>query len=153
MRILVLEQFAYEYAPHLEHLEDQISYATDLSNIKQQYDVLLAQPDFAATFLQQGGTTQWVQSTWAGVRNLAEALIKTEVATTIPLTGIKGVFSNQIAEYVLTYMLTETRQPEVFRAAQSQSNWQPKLPATLHEKSITIVGTGSITSPADSSTL
>ncbi len=140
MKILVLEKYAEQYPQHLSHLPDEIHYAECIDQTDDQYEVLLAQPDLAATFVQKGGSVGWIQSTWAGVRPLADALS----GSTVPVTGIKQVFGPQIAEYVFAYLLEELRQPELYRSAQRQKRWQPVLPGTLENRHMVIVGTGSI---------
>lgn len=140
MNILVLEEFADSYPELLNGIAHQISYAASLDHVGRDYDVLLAQPDLAAAYLRDGGGVKWIQSTWAGVRPLAEALQGRQIL----MTGIKDVFGGQIAEYVFTYVLEELRRPASYRAAQRQKQWQQVLPGTAATRHMVIVGTGSI---------
>ncbi len=140
MKILVLEEFAEGYAEYLTGVADDISYAVSPDGAGRDYDVLLAQPDLAAAYLDDGGRVQWIQSTWAGVRPLADAL----EGGGILVTGIKAVFGAQIAEYVFTYLLEELRHPATYRAAQRRRQWQEVLPGTIANRHMVIVGTGSI---------
>ena len=140
MNILVLDEFADSYAELLTTAAAAFTYATSLDGAGQKYDILLAQPDLAADYLQRGGKVAWIQSTWAGIRPLAERL---ENNSTI-VTGVKNVFGPQIAEYVFTYVLEELRNPDFLRSAQKQKQWQPTLPGTASGRHMVIVGAGSI---------
>ncbi|MEM7077533.1 MAG: D-2-hydroxyacid dehydrogenase [Pseudomonadota bacterium] len=140
MRILVLEHAAEAYREYLDDLRDEITYTTRAVAAEDEYDVLLAMPDLAAEYLSRGGRADWIQSTWAGVGPLA----RTELPGHARVTGVKGVFGGQIAEYVFTYVLEEIRQPERLRQAQHHKRWQPQWPGTLRDRHMVIVGTGSI---------
>ncbi len=140
MKILVLEQDAESYALHLNDVEDNICYASSPINLDRDFDVLLARPDLAAAYLGDGGQVKWIQSTWAGVRPLADAVEDNSVL----VTGIKEVFGAQIADYVFTYVLEELRHPSVYRAAQRQKRWRQELPGFTLNRHMVIVGTGSI---------
>ena len=140
MKILVLEEFADGYRELLGALPHDLSYASDSLPPERDYDVLLAQPDLAAAYLKAGGQVRWIQSSWAGVRPLADALAGRDVL----ITGIKDLFGPQIAEYVFTYILEELRQPDRYRDAQRARRWQPQPAAILAERRLVIVGTGSI---------
>ena len=108
LKILVLEEHADAYAEFLQHLPDEIHYATRVpeegagyhaendEEFEAAYDVLLAQPDLAADYLRGGGRVAWVQSSWAGVRPLAEIVSDDAII----VSGIKELFGPQIAEYV-----------------------------------------------------
>lgn len=140
MKILVLEKYADRYPPHLQDLGAEVHYATSLDQAESHYDVLLAQPDLAADYLKNGGVVDWIQSTWAGVTPLTE--LKNERLPRV--TGVKNVFGAQMAEYILTYILEELRQPERHRAAQQDRQWRPSPPASLTARHMVILGTGSI---------
>ena len=140
MNILILEEFAHGYREHLAHVTDTLHFATTLEGVGKRYDILLAQPDLAAAYVTAGGRVDWVQSTWAGVRPLADALAGSNVL----VTGIRQVFGPQIAEYVFAYVLEELRDPMRYRAAQRQKRWAPVLPETLERRHMVVVGTGSI---------
>ena len=140
MNILILEEHAEGYREHLAHVPDKLSFATALDDVGERYDILLAQPDLAAAYILAGGRVDWIQSTWAGVRPLADALSGSGVV----VTGIKQVFGPQIAEYVFTYVLDELRNPMGYRAAQRQQRWQPVLPRSLNTRHMVVAGTGDI---------
>ena len=140
MKILVLDDNAQEYGDYLDHLPDDITYARTLSAAADQYDVMLAQPDLAASFLVSGGRVGWIQSTWAGIKPLADLPLDNRCV----ITGVKDIFGAQMAEYVFSYILQEIRSPERYRQQQSEKSWRPILPGTLSRRRMTIIGTGSI---------
>lgn len=145
MNIFVLESDADSYRPHLDHLDANITYSISVDTDQQHYDIVLAQPDLAAEYLRSGSTAQWIQSTWAGVRPLVDVMLKQpKLLNDTLVTGVKGVFGGQIAEYVFTYLLEEIRKPAALRQQQQQHQWQPDWPSTLANRKMVILGTGSI---------
>ena len=140
MKILVLEEYADGYREYLSNLAHDVTYAVALTGLDSNYDVLLAQPDLAAAYLQAGGQAKWIQSSWAGVRPLTDTLHDRDVL----VTGIKDVFGPQIAEYVFAYVLEELRQPGTYRAAQRERQWRQLPGGTTSNRHMVIVGTGSI---------
>lgn len=142
MSILVLSDDALDYAEFLNQ-EDDISFVTDTKQLNADqfsFEVLLAQPDLAAQYLQLGGKVSWIQSTWAGI----EPLAKEEAAKSVLVTGVKEIFGPLIAQYVFAYLLDDVR--DLNRAARAQENkqWQPYTPGTLQDRHLVILGTGSI---------
>ncbi len=140
MKILVLDEFADRYAEHLRQTAHDIVQATALADVSGEYDVLLAQPDLAADYLHDGRRTKWIQSTWAGVRPITDALPD----RTVLVTGVKDVFGPQITEYVFTYVLEDVRQPAAYRDNQRRRVWHQALPETAAGRHMLVVGAGSI---------
>lgn len=140
MRILTLTSDADEYRTYLAHLDCTIDFATSPDAVDHIYDILLAQPDLAAEYLKRGGTPQWIQSTWAGVTPLLDSARSRDIT----VTGVKGVFGQQIAEYVFAYLLEDIRDTRRSYTDQLQRTWQPFLPGTLRDRHLVIAGTGSI---------
>lgn len=101
--------------------------------------ILLGQPDLIARALPAMPAVKWVQSTWAGVTPLLAC-----GRSDILLTGVKGVFGQQMAEYVLGYILA--RELRIFERAVHQANchWSAENSGTLRGKTVGIMGTGSI---------
>ncbi|AWL10968.1 Glyoxylate/hydroxypyruvate reductase [Saliniradius amylolyticus] len=126
IELAVLSQRYQEYHPHL-----------DLPEAGCQ--ILLADPDLAATALNRLPKVQWIQSTWAGVRPLLN-----HNRRNYQLTGIKDVFGVQIREYVLTYLLYFTRQVPEYLSKQKRQCWQPESPKTLAGQTLGILGAGNI---------
>lgn len=103
-------------------------------------EVWLAQPDLAARLLARGARPSWIQSTWAGVDKLLPAL-----PSPAPLvTGMKGIFGDQMAEYVFAHLLSEARALPHYRQSQQAGQWAPRWPGRLGGHTMAILGTGSI---------
>jgi len=102
-------------------------------------EIIIGQPDLVAAVLNDMPRVRWVQSSWAGVT----PLLKTG-RTDYLLTGVKGIFGQQMAEYVLAYLLAN--ELKVFERMRHQvnRNWWPTLSGSLQGKSVGIMGTGSI---------
>ena len=65
----------------------------ELTNNKQQAEVVLAAPPLLASHLDEFDSLQWVQSIYAGV----DALMKDSLRRDYLLTNVKGIFGQQIA--------------------------------------------------------
>lgn len=104
-----------------------------------QATVALGEPDLLAVSIPRLPHLQWVQSTWAGLTPLVPA-----AATGLAVTGIKGVFGQQMSEYVLAYALSHFLQLPARARAQALGEWMPQANGTLAGKTVGIMGTGSI---------
>lgn len=138
--ILVLDEFAEAYRPYLAHLSDPVAYATAPQTQAAGADVLLAQPDLAADYIRTHRPVKWIQSTWAGIKPLVAPLAH----TSIPVSGVRGIFGAQISEYIFAYLLEDVRKLAHTYDAQQNAQWRPFLPGTLSGKHLLILGTGSI---------
>lgn len=101
--------------------------------------IVLGDPDLVAPALHQMPTVEWVQSTWAGITPFIEASRRN-----YKLTGIKGVFGEQMSEYVMGYILAHELRIIDRNAAQCEKVWMPTSSGSLQKKRIGIMGTGSI---------
>ena len=143
MRLLVLSREANSYRQLLsDSLELSAEYCTSPSDISGAADVLLAEPDFAAAYVSSGLEVSWIQSTWAGVRPVVEAVKAAGISPVV--TGVKGIFGQQIAEYVLAYLLRDVRRSLLFEQQQAQRVWEEVWPETLKGRTAVVFGTGSI---------
>ena len=140
MKLLVLDEDYRQYQKLLAAAGLTADAGADPANFRASYDVLLAQPDLAARYLRQGGQVPWIQSTWAGV----DALVAEARSAGATVTGLKGIFGPQMAEYVFAYLLTEARSIALFRSQQEAASWVPRYPKTLVGKTMSILGTGTI---------
>lgn len=116
--------------------------ATTIEDSVSQYSgqpVLLARPDFAAAILESKPPINWIQSTWAGVAPLIEHPNKDYI-----LTGIKDVFGEQMAEYVIGHILHHELRINQRAQQQQQKNWIAQGSGRLQGKTMGILGTGSI---------
>ncbi|WP_428773235.1 D-2-hydroxyacid dehydrogenase [Vibrio sp.] len=102
--------------------------------------ILLAAPPMAAKALEQFPNLAWLQSIYAGV----DALVSKPQLNNYILTNVKGIFGQQIAEYVLGYTIGYYRHFQRYQSQQQQRSWQPHLYQSLNQKRMVILGTGSI---------
>ena len=143
--ILVLARDAAEYGPRLEPLRAegvQITLAGTVEAARAAASgqpVLLGEPDLVAAVLDDLPDVRWVQSTWAGVTPLIG-----HPRRDYHLTGVKGVFGAQMAEYVLGYLLAYRLRLLERLGRQAQRDWWPEPSATLAGRTLGILGTGSI---------
>ncbi len=145
--LMILSSDAENYKEKLDSYEivkDLIIYVCSSVEEAQPYlqdvTVLLADPGLAKEIVNEMPKLLWLQSTWAGVNSLVAEDLRQDYL----LTGVKGIFGALMSEYVFGYILQLERNVKFHQHAQSQRSWQPKLPARLKDKTIGIMGTGSI---------
>ncbi|OLQ92589.1 2-ketoacid reductase [Vibrio ponticus] len=102
--------------------------------------IVLAAPPLLAPQLNQFENLQWVQSTYAGI----DTLIKDSLRQDYLLTNVKGIFGQQIAEYVLGLSIEHFRHFGLYRQQQRKQQWLPHPYQTLNSKTMVIAGTGEI---------
>ena len=99
-------------------------------------EVLFGAPDLLSSLLAHCPSLRWVQSSWAGVTPLIEAPRRDYL-----LTGVKDIFGQPMAEYVLGWLLALERNiPERHRAR----HWDNRPDGSTAGKQLGIMGTGSI---------
>ena len=101
--------------------------------------VLFGSPLAIAEALPSMPAVEWVQSSWAGVTPLIELDRRDYV-----LTGIKGVFGRQMAEYVAGYLLAHELRIIRRYDEQRAHRWWEGASRSVTGKRIGILGTGSI---------
>ena len=101
--------------------------------------VIFGNPDMIAEVLPKMWAVDWIQSTWVGVTPLM-ALDQRDYV----LTGIKDVFSPQMSEYVIGYLLAHELKVVPRADAQRAHNWYKTYSGTLQGKRLGVMGTGSI---------
>jgi len=106
----------------------------------QGVNIILGEPDLIKPILPCMEHLEWVQSTWAGVRPLMEPDCRKDYQ----LTNIRDVFGPQMAEYVCCHMLMHERQSLKHFISQQQKQWETIVPGQLRNKSMGILGVGSI---------
>ncbi|MCG7490717.1 D-2-hydroxyacid dehydrogenase [Vibrio sp. Of14-4] len=116
---------------------------TDLEIVTTPCDasILLASPALAVKRLDEFPELEWIQSVYAGVDSIFKA--KTD---DFILTNVKGIFGQQISEYIIGYLVQHFRHLPHYHEAQSLSSWQPKSYRTLDGLTMLTLGTGSIAS-------
>ncbi|MEW9797118.1 D-2-hydroxyacid dehydrogenase [Alteromonas sp. CYL-A6] len=104
-------------------------------------DVLLADPGLAATIIPHSDRLRWCQSTWAGVAPLVKLQKQDYV-----LTGVKGIFGEQMREYVFAYLLYFSRNIATFNKQKSATPpcWHEAPTERLADKTLGVMGAGSI---------
>lgn len=105
----------------------------------QGEEVVLGRPDFLAQLMDSAPPVRWVQSTWAGVTPLIQHAYKSYV-----LTGVKGIFGQQMSEYVLAHLLAHEGRLRQRWQNQLSGLWDNKVSGSLRDKTLGIMGTGSI---------
>ena len=101
--------------------------------------ILFGNPSMIAEVLSEMPAVDWVQSTWAGVTPLIEHRRRDYV-----LTGVKGVFGQQMSEYVIGYLLAHELRILRRKASQLAHRWDDTFSGHLAGKRMGILGTGSI---------
>lgn len=128
----VQEQFDVIYAG-LNKASSKFVYAQKVT------EVLISEPDLAATFVHNCQSLLWLQSTWAGNNRLQNC----ELAH-VKVTGVKGIFAQRMSEYVLSYILYFHRKIEQYQKIKALKKWQQLQFDTLNNKTLGIMGFGSI---------
>lgn len=119
-----------------------INAASSKELVQQAYqgeEVVLGRPDFLAQLMDTAPPVRWVQSTWAGVTPLIQHAYKDYV-----LTGVKGIFGQQMSEYVLTHLLAHEGRLRQRWQSQQSGLWDNRVSGSLCDKTLGIMGTGSI---------
>jgi len=143
--VLILAGDADDYLPLLGGLARQGTHFTTAHSAASAraawsgQAIVLGQPDLVAAALHDLPGVRWVQSTWAGVAPLLELGRRDFL-----LTGVKGVFGPQMAEYVMAYLLARELKLLERRRRQRQREWWNADSGSLQGKTLGIMGTGSI---------
>lgn len=103
-------------------------------------EVVLADPPLARPLLDRMTALRWLQSTYAGVELLTAPGLRRDYL----LTNARGVFGEQMAEYVLGYVIMHERRGWQRFLAQREGRWDPSWPGRLRGKTLGLVGVGSI---------
>ncbi len=114
----------------------------EITTKREEATILLAAPPLAAKCLDDFPQLEWLQSAYAGV----DALTSRNLRQDYELTNVKGIFGQQIAEYVMGYVISHYRHFNLYQQQQNQSTWQPHQYQSLNDKTMLILGTGSISS-------
>jgi len=112
----------------------------EITTNREQATILLAAPPMAAKCLDDFPQLEWLQSAYAGV----DALTSPNLRQDYELTNVKGIFGQQIAEYVMGYTISHYRHFNLYQQQQSRNEWQPHQYQSLNDKTMLILGTGSI---------
>ncbi len=136
-QLYVLTEQDDVYRQGIESLELE---GLEITENREEATILLAAPPMAAKCLDDFPKLEWLQSAFAGV----DALTSPNLRQDYELTNVKGIFGQQIAEYVLGYTISHYRHFNLYQQQQNQKQWSPHQYQSLNEKSMLILGTGSI---------
>jgi len=103
-------------------------------------DILFGEPDLIRESLASFPDLRWVQSNWAGVEPLLDPALRRDYI----LTNARGVFGPLMSEFVFGYLLLHERKILQRLEAQREHRWDSTLTGTLRDKTIGLLGVGSI---------
>jgi phosphoglycerate dehydrogenase-like enzyme len=130
----------YEFGGDIVEDIELIHCTSDPAELKaSKTEILLADPDLAATVVEDLPHLQWLQSTWAGNKPLL-----THPRKDYLLSGVKDVFAQQMAEYTLTHILNHEHRTSEFQTLQTEKNWAPPSKSSIKNKCLGIMGFGNI---------
>ncbi|EGA69179.1 phosphoglycerate dehydrogenase [Vibrio sinaloensis DSM 21326] len=112
----------------------------EITDSRQEANILLTSPPMASPCISEFSSLEWIQSIYAGV----DALVPSLENFSGELTNVKGIFGQQISEYVLGYLIQHCRHFNHYQAQQHNQSWQPKAYRSLNTLNLVILGTGSI---------
>ncbi|MFA0438391.1 2-ketoacid reductase [Vibrio sp. 10N.286.49.C2] len=125
---------------YLSLLEQRQLPDLEICQNSQAATIVLAAPPKLAKTLTDYPNVRWIQSTYAGV----DALLDTTSNPHFQLTNVKGIFGQQISEYVLGHTINHYRHFDLYKQQQANRDWQPHHYHSLHGKRMAIFGTGAI---------
>lgn len=112
----------------------------EITQNPESAEIVLASPPLIADRLDEFTQLDWLQSTYADINKLTQPNLRHDYT----LTNVKGIFGPAIAEYVLGYTISHFRHFSHYHQQQQQQNWQPQLYTGLTDKTMVVLGTGSI---------
>ena len=142
---ILVTTLASEFAREIDRLSDTPLPITACNTVDEALSaytdqtVVFGSPGMIVQILDQMPTVDWVQSSWAGVTPLIDAPRRDYV-----LTGVKGVFGPQMAEYTLGHLLAHELRLQERLKAQRAHEWLGIHSGTLTGKRLGVMGTGSI---------
>lgn len=142
---LILTTLADEFADEIDRVSAgsiRVTACPTVDEARRQYSgetVLFGSPGMIVEVIDEMPAVEWVQSSWAGVTPLIESGRRD-----YRLTGVKGVFGPQMAEYSLGYLLAHELKVAVRSEAQRRREWYREYSGTLSGKTLGVLGTGSI---------
>lgn len=125
----------------------EFRYARGLDALKSALpgaDVLFGWDFREATLLDawdQAGDLKWIQWPGAGVDSV---LFPQLVDSDIVLTNMRGLFDRAMAEFTLGQILMFAKQFDVSLSDQRERQWNHRLTEVIRDRSVLIVGVGSI---------
>jgi phosphoglycerate dehydrogenase-like enzyme len=136
-KLLILSRDANEYKQLIRtaHLPDLEFAATP-----QESDIVLGEPRLIRDTLPSLATLKWVQAIYAGVEPLVDPAQRRDYI----LTNARGVFGELMSEFVFGYLLFHEKKILERMQSQQAKQWQRSESGVLREKTIGLLGVGSI---------
>jgi phosphoglycerate dehydrogenase-like enzyme len=145
--VLILSRNADEYrrlveAEHLPGLEKlaAVKSPSDVLARGNDFDVIFGEPALIRNVIAHQRNLHWVQATYAGVEPLLDPSLRRDYL----LTNARGVFGGLMSEYVFGYLLQHERRMFERYRAQQEGRWDRSVTGTLRNKTIGLLGVGSI---------
>jgi phosphoglycerate dehydrogenase-like enzyme len=135
--LIILSQDADEYRALIEHAN-----LPDLTTVIDytQAEIVLGEPKVIRDALPHLTRVKWVQSIYAGVEPLVDPSQRQDYS----LTNARGVFGEQMSEYVFGYLLFLEKRMLDRIQAQKVRKWRRTEPGVLRGKTLGLLGVGSI---------
>lgn len=135
--LLILTSDAAEYKVCIE--------AAHLPNLKftstpEDCDIVLGEPKLIRDTLSRLSSLKWAQAIYAGVESLMDPSLRRDYA----LTNARGVFGELMSEYVFGYLLFHEKKILERIRSQKSKQWQRPESGVLRNKTIGLLGVGSI---------
>lgn len=103
-------------------------------------DIIFWNPLIVQEYINKAKNLKWMQSSFAWI----DAMVQEWLQTDYTLTNVKDVYGAIMSEYVLGYILVKEKEILWNIENQKNKNWAPKAYPSLTNKTIWIMGTGSI---------
>src|SRR5688572_28609418 len=135
--LLILSSNADDYAQLIKSAQLSV---LEFTTEPDDCDIVLGEPKLIRDMLPRLPNLRWVQAIYAGVEGLMDPALRRDYT----LTNARGVFGELMSEYVFGYLLLHEKKIfERFRAQQAKQ-WDRAESGVLHDKTIGLLGVGSI---------
>ena len=137
-KLLILAQDENKYRALIE--EARLVNLELTTQPAEDVDIVLGEPKRIKAALASLPALSWAQSIWAGIEPLVGPASRRDYV----LTNARGVFGGIMSEYVIGYLLAHER--KILKRFEDQKNktWDESDTGTLQEKTIGLLGVGSI---------
>src|SRR5918993_1170696 len=135
--LLILSRESDEYHRMISSAQlPELAFTTEPS----QCDIVLGEPKLIQDALPRLTSLKWVQAIYAGVEPLVDAAQRRDYV----LTNARGVFGELMSEYVFGYLLFHEKKILERIRAQESKEWQRPESGVLRDKTLGLLGVGSI---------
>ncbi|MBM7070653.1 D-2-hydroxyacid dehydrogenase [Shewanella sp. 202IG2-18] len=128
-----IELLTKQNLPELEIVDDTPEHIA-------RTNIWLADPPLAAPLLGIGKNLKWLQATYAGV----DKIVSVKQRSDYLLTNVRDIFGPMMSEYVFSYLISHLRHHNSYFNSQKEQVWQSCADQQLRNKTMLILGTGSI---------